>query len=800
MNQVQWLRSTLLALSIGVLNFFPTPASAQQPSLEDSIIEICHTQANIWESFNSPLFPGAEGKTRAKRTQAFVLAICANLEQQQNQFQESLQTIEKALTIVKEIDDREGQAALLATRGFVYNDLELYKQAEDSLQKSLELCRAVACEWRGKILNRLGLFYYTQEHYDEGLDRLQEALTTIDQLENSTNEADSDLRQLGQLLKLLLPNQQQCIAGMEYISSLFGGNVTDDKAAIFQNLGLIYLGKGDRQKALASFEQSLQVSKQITDNCSTQKVVALINIAGVYQQQGKSDQALNYLEQAQNANRFPSLKPPILGNLGTILFQTGQLEEAKQHFEQAIQALETQSEPRGDINQVALFEKEADYYIMLQKILVAQGQNLAALEVAERGRAHVLAGLLSKRLSGQQKVEFPNLEKIKKVASEQNATIVEYSIIPSLEDITNLNREDYRNSELFIWVIQPDGKVNFRSVDLPQETSFQELIQLSRTSIGVRGRGNSTSTPSKRNSTTHLQQLHQLLIEPIADLLPTDEEERIVFILHQELFAVPFPALMDAEEKYLIEKHTILTAPSIQSLSFTRQRKQQLKNSSPPKGREVLIVGNPQMPKQGVGPNLKPLAPLPGAEKEAKAISPIFETKPIIGSDATETAIVERMPNAKVIHLATHGLLDDFSGIGSPGAIALTPSGQDDGFLTTTEIMERFGQPGSTPLKAELAVLSACDTGSGDIKGEGVIGLSRSLIAAGVPTIVVSLWKVPDDDTNLLMTEFYTNLYQKKLDKAQAMRQAMLTMLNDDEKGNFNPIAWAAFTVIGEAE
>ena len=113
--------------------------------------------------------------------------------------------------------------------------------------------------------------------------------------------------------------------------------------------------------------------------------------------------------------------------------------------------------------------------------------------------------------------------------------------------------------------------------------------------------------------------------------------------------------------------------------------------------------------------------------------------------------------------------------------------------------MEKFALNEATPLQAELVVLSACETGRGEIKGEGVMGLSRSLIAAGVPTIVVSLWKVPDDDTNLLMREFYTNLYEKKFDKAQAMRQAMLTMLNDDG-GNFNPIAWAAFTVIGEAE
>jgi len=76
-----------------------------------------------------------------------------------------------------------------------------------------------------------------------------------------------------------------------------------------------------------------------------------------------------------------------------------------------------------------------------------------------------------------------------------------------------------------------------------------------------------------------------------------------------------------------------------------------------------------------------------------------------------------------------------------------------------------------------------------------VIGLSRSLIAAGVPSIIVSLWKVPDDSTAFLMTEFYKNL-QKSPDKAQALRQAMLTT-----KAKYaDPLHWAAFTSIGEAE
>ncbi len=78
-----------------------------------------------------------------------------------------------------------------------------------------------------------------------------------------------------------------------------------------------------------------------------------------------------------------------------------------------------------------------------------------------------------------------------------------------------------------------------------------------------------------------------------------------------------------------------------------------------------------------------------------------------------------------------------------------------------------------------------------------MIGLSRSFIAAGVPSVIVSLWSVPDAPTASLMTEFYTNLYQNKLDKAQALRQAMLKMM---EKHRDNPRAWAAFTLIGEAE
>jgi CHAT domain-containing protein len=105
----------------------------------------------------------------------------------------------------------------------------------------------------------------------------------------------------------------------------------------------------------------------------------------------------------------------------------------------------------------------------------------------------------------------------------------------------------------------------------------------------------------------------------------------------------------------------------------------------------------------------------------------------------------------------------------------------DNGLLTSSVILER--------LQAELVVLSACNTGIDMITGDGVMGLSRSLITAGATSVVVSLWSVPDEPTSLLMMEFYRQM-QANPDKAQALRQALLTVARKYP----GPGNWAAFT------
>ncbi|MEH2077593.1 MAG: CHAT domain-containing protein [Nostoc sp.] len=316
-------------------------------------------------------------------------------------------------------------------------------------------------------------------------------------------------------------------------------------------------------------------------------------------------------------------------------------------------------------------------------------------------------------------------------------------------------------------------------------TSLANLVNESRVSICVGGRGikveficKSSKDQELQKNNPKLQKLYQLLIESIASLLPTNPDEHVIFIPHDSLFLVPFVALQDKDGKYLIEKHTILTAPAIQVLDLTRQQRQKVT------GKDVLVMGNPTMPKVGIPPVQLP--PLAGAEKEALTIANLFKIKAITGKDATKAAFKQRLSTARIIHLATHGLLDD-ADKSIPSAIALTPTSNDDGLLTPAEIVD-------LKINAELVVLSACDTGRGKITGDGVVGLSRSLITAGASSVIVSLWAVPDSPTSELMTEFYQQ-WQKNPDKAAALRNAMLITM----KKHPQPRDWAAFTLIGES-
>jgi CHAT domain-containing protein len=722
---------------------------------------------------------------------------------------------QQSLAIARQIQDPQIQGRALLNLGAAYNNLGDYPKGIEYSQQSLAIAREIKDpQTEGQALGNLGLAYLNLGDYSKAIEYYEQHLAIAREIKDRQSEGIA-LLNLGDAYRNLADYPK----AIEYFQqSLAIARQIDDpqiEGRTLGGMGLAYRNLGDYPKAIEYSQQHLAIAHSIQERQS--EGVALGNIGAAYLNLGDYPKAIEFFRQhlaIARAIQDRQSEGIAQNNLGYALYKQGNLALAESNLIEGIKVLESLRAGLDDSKKVSILETQRSTYVILQKVLVAQNKTSSALEIAERGRARAFVELLARRNtttsdSPNSPITPPTIERLQQIAKQQNATLVEYSIIPDNFKING--KQELRESELYIWVIKPTGEVTFRKADLKslrqqQNTSLAELVINSRKSINVRNRSEPATVVVELSPQAQqrqlaqqrqkLQQLHQLLIEPIANLLPTDPQARVIFIPQEELFLVPFPALVDASGRYLIEKHTLLTAPSIEVLGLTRQQRQQIKSSvSNPVPSNVLIAGNPLMPRVWNPNNGKEeqLSYLEGAEREAQAIADFFSVPVLLYEQATERAIKQQISHAQIVHLATHGLLDygtpEDTGLRDfPGAIALAPGEGEDGLLTSAEIVD-------LNLKAELVALSACDTGRGRIRSEGVIGLSRSLILAGVPSVLVSLWAVDDAATTELMQEFYKQ-WQQNPDKAQALRQAMLTTMQKHP----DPKLWAAFTLIGEAE
>lgn len=405
---------------------------------------------------------------------------------------------------------------------------------------------------------------------------------------------------------------------------------------------------------------------------------------------------------------------------------------------------------------------------------------------------------------------------MRRAAAERNATIVVYSIHTEPNRLPD--RMPDREVGVTIWVVAPDGQVtarrrSFEGILGEGTLPLTAAVYRAREALDVPGRGAAPSAaakgkPPSSRAAAALRQFHRLLIEPVEDLLPAREGARLLFVPQGALFVVPFPALENPEGIPLVARYAISIVPSVQTLALISVRRQAAPATGP-----ALVVGNPVMPIYSPAPGRPPLdiGPLPGAEEEAKAIAALLKTSPLTGAAATKAAVMTQARSARYVHLATHGILDDVTGEGqrsanpnvremsmasmeqreggghkTPGMLALAPGGGDSGMLMADEIAQ-------ATVGAELVVMSACDSGRGAINDDGVIGLSRAWMSAGAPSVVVSLWSIPDEPTRDLMVEFYRRLAGGS-GKAEALREAMLATRVKYP----NPVNWAAFVLLGE--
>jgi len=269
------------------------------------------------------------------------------------------------------------------------------------------------------------------------------------------------------------------------------------------------------------------------------------------------------------------------------------------------------------------------------------------------------------------------------------------------------------------------------------------------------------------------------------------------------LWELPFSALLagpDNNPYYLGLAKPIAITPSLSLFGLAREASKLKVAVARP---SALVIGDPDF---GGGPvtaagersalfgGKKPPSQLPGARLEAGEIAKVYGTSPVIGEAATEQALRTGLKSAQIVHVGTHGYVNNDYPMAS-GLLLAAPKRpptdlKGDGALMAWEVLT------SKDLAAQLVVLSACETGLGrSLRAEGVDGLIRSFQIGGVPSVVSSLWKVDDSSTQVLMQEFHSDVKAGKQFDVALMEAMRKVFANPQTRA---PYYWAPFFLVGE--
>jgi CHAT domain-containing protein len=292
--------------------------------------------------------------------------------------------------------------------------------------------------------------------------------------------------------------------------------------------------------------------------------------------------------------------------------------------------------------------------------------------------------------------------------------------------------------------------------------------------------------------------LYDLLLKPAAVQLAG--RTNLIIAPDNTLWDLPFQTLVNGANRFMIEDAAIAYTPSLTVLrEVTRRRKIEGAHASPA---TLLALGNPVLGNETVKRaelTLRDgkLDPLPEAEQEVKALGRLYgatRSRVYVGAEAREDRVKSEATRAKILHFATHATLNNASPLYSHLALA-EGGANEDGLLEAWELMQ-------LDLHADLVVLSACETARGRIgAGEGMVGFSWAMFIAGVPSIVVSQWKVESAGTRDLMVNFHRALIASgtakvRTSKSEALRQAALKLLKNPETSH--PFYWGGFVLVGD--
>jgi len=393
-----------------------------------------------------------------------------------------------------------------------------------------------------------------------------------------------------------------------------------------------------------------------------------------------------------------------------------------------------------------------------------KGYDLLAFEYAQRCKSRSFL----EQIKGSDPV---TLKQVQQAGMNMNSVILEYSL---------------GDSSSVMWVITPES---YQMIRLPDRKTLEDQVETFRFAL---------MNPD-RDNLSFLQQagysLYTYLIAPAEPFL--SRKSQVVILPDGILHYVPFEVLITKEPEagkelpysklpYLGIKYPLSYGQSASSyVSMIADRTNSTRKQHQIK--ELVAFGDPIY--------MDKYKRLEYSGVEVDNIASLFPEDQVSiykQGTATEDQIKNKngLSEYKYIHFATHGILDEQNPGRSGLVLSQDQDSPEDGILRADEIT-------ALNLNADLVVLSACQTGIGKmIRGEGMIGLSRSFIYAGAPAVVVSLWSVSDQSTSLLMQRFYKNLVEEHLSKAEALQQARISLLKDEQFAH--PFFWAPFVLTGD--
>lgn len=753
------------------------------------------------------------------RGEALTLIALGHLHTKLGDKQQALDLYHQSIQLLEPLEDRILIGVNIAGLGYVHASMGESSAALQEFTRTLELFSQANFSYgEAGVLLQLAELHIRNEDYKTALTYLARSLAIWQSIGDPRMQA-VPIALTGQVHE----RQNQPVLALQYYNEALAlnrqGKDSREEAYTLNSIGRIQEALGDRDKALDNYTQALALNRTTGDRLGESGTLYLI--AKLQQSFGRLNDAKINSEQAialaeflragvashdlrssyvATVHQLYELYVDILMSLHTTQPSAGFDGAALEASEagRARTLLETLAEAKTQIREGVdpkLLERERALQLQLESLATRQ---ISSSSAATSGKVETEIERVTaeyRDVQGQIRARSPHY-----AALVQPETLKLKQIQSLLESGTLLLEYSLGEKRSFLWAITTDSLQTF---ELPSQTNIETLAQKLYAAI----------TSNSNTYENDARSMSSMLFGPLNDL---SKVKRLVIVADGALQYIPFAALPDPRDSdKLVSRYEIVRLPSASVLAVQRA---QFANRTPaPKSVAVLAdpvfdnldsrlsataiarnspvnysrtVRDAGLIVNGRIPRLK--FALMEADAVYGAASPNDSFKAVGFKASRATAMDPALSQYKIIHIAAHGVLNSKH----PELSAILLSMIDergrpvDGLLQLHEIY-------NLKLPAELVVLSACETGVGkQIRGEGLIALTRGFMYAGAVRVVASLWKVDDAATAALMAEFYKQMFAGGKRPAEALKEAQINI--SKQKRWRDPYYWAGFMLQGE--